>query len=55
MEWTHGTPGLVAAAGGALLLRRRVILAGWALHVALDTLSHGDGGATGKTRTWWLP
>jgi hypothetical protein len=55
MEWTHGTPDLLAALAAALLLRRRLILAGWALHVALDTLSHEDGGATGKTQTWWLP
>jgi len=55
MEWTHGTPGLALAVTAALLLRRRALVTAWMAHIALDTLSHADGGATGKTRPWRLP
>ena len=51
-ELTHGLPGAVvaAAAGGVPWLLA------WALHVALDTISHQPGeGATGKRRWLWLP
>jgi hypothetical protein len=37
------------------LLLGRDWLIGWALHVALDTISHDDGGATGKGSVIWLP
>lgn len=49
-EQTHGAPGAALAA----LLGPRW-LAGWGLHVALDTISHTDGGATGKTFKVWAP
>lgn len=49
-EWTHGWPGGFAAA-----LAGRRAFAAWCAHVALDTLSHDDGGATGKCQFGWLP
>jgi hypothetical protein len=49
---THGWPGLLAAA--AIWGSRGV--AGWALHVALDTISHDEGmGSHGRLRKVWLP
>ncbi len=50
MEYTHGVPGLALS----LFLGRRWVV-GWCAHIALDTLSHSDGGATGKSRMVWLP
>lgn len=51
-DLTHGWPGLVAAV--ALWGRRGA--AGWALHVALDTISHDDGkGSHGRLGKVWLP
>lgn len=50
MVLTHGTPGLVVS---ACLGHKWVV--GWCAHIALDTISHADGGATGKGGTIWLP
>jgi len=50
-EWTHGVPGLVLSASLGLPW-----VTGWALHVALDTLSHEPGeGAAGQRNWGWLP
>lgn len=50
-EWSHGLPGLLVAC----CFGRRAVAA-WALHVALDTLSHDPGeGAAGQRKWVWLP
>ncbi len=49
---THGWPGLVLA---ALVWGRRGV-AGWALHVALDTISHErHKGSHGRLAKVWMP
>lgn len=50
-EWTHGWPlGIVAALAGPRHFT------GWAVHVALDSVSHrGDDGAIGRGPKVWLP
>lgn len=51
MEHSHGVTGLALA---ALLAGRRGVVS-WCVHVALDTISHRDGGATGRQGHVWLP
>lgn len=51
-EWSHGLPGLALAVaiGG-----KRWALA-WALHVAVDTMTHAPGeGAAGQRKWFWTP
>ena len=53
-EQAHGASGALVAA-----LCGPSVFLGWAVHVALDTISHPDGGATCKSaehgRFVWLP
>lgn len=51
-ELTHGWPGGLAA----FVLGGRRALMSWAVHVALDSVSHEPGeGAWGKGPRLWLP
>lgn len=53
-EQTHGTFGLLVAIALTAMTRQNYVM-GWAMHVALDSISHADGGATGKGPKVWLP